>query len=32
MIRSRYPALMGLFETKYRVAFVGASGTWYVRR
>jgi hypothetical protein len=32
VIRSRYPAMMGLFETKYRVAFVGASGTWYVRR
>jgi hypothetical protein len=32
VIRSRYPAMMGLFETKYRVAFVGATGTWYVRR
>jgi hypothetical protein len=32
MIRSRYPAMMGLLQTKYRVAFVGDSGTWYVRR
>ncbi len=32
MIRSRYPAMMGLLQSKYEVAFVGASGTWYVRR
>jgi hypothetical protein len=31
-IRSRYPAMMGLLQSKYDVAFVGASGTWYVRR
>jgi hypothetical protein len=32
MIRSRYPALMSLLQSKYEVAFVGASGAWYVRR
>jgi hypothetical protein len=31
-IRSRYPVMMGLLQSKYEVAFVGASGTWYVRR
>ncbi len=29
-IRRRYPAIMELIESRYRVAFVGASGTWYV--
>jgi hypothetical protein len=32
MIRSRYAAMMVLLQSKYDVAFVGASGTWYVRR
>jgi hypothetical protein len=31
-IRSRYPAIMELIESKYTIAFVGASGTWYVVR
>jgi hypothetical protein len=29
-IRSRCPAIMELIESSYQVAFVGASGTWYV--
>jgi len=32
IIRQRYPAIMELIESRYKVAFVGASGTWYVRR
>jgi len=31
-IRSRYPAMLGLLQSKYRVAFAGGSGIWYVRR
>jgi hypothetical protein len=31
-IRRRYPAIMELIAARYEVAFVGASGTWYVRR
>jgi hypothetical protein len=31
-IRSRYPTIMDMIESRYRVAFVGASGTWYVLR
>jgi hypothetical protein len=30
LIRSRYPAMLEFIRTRYRVAFVGASGTWYV--
>jgi hypothetical protein len=32
LIRSRYPPMLRLIESRYDVAFVGASGTWYVRR
>jgi hypothetical protein len=32
MIHSRCPAIMELIDSRYKVAFVGASGTWYVRR
>lgn len=32
VIRSRHPALLEFVEAEYEVAFVGASGTWYVRR
>jgi hypothetical protein len=31
-IRRRNPAIMELIASRYKVAFVGASGTWYVRR
>jgi hypothetical protein len=31
-IRSRSPAIMELIASRYNVAFVGESGTWYVRR
>jgi hypothetical protein len=31
-IRRRCPAIMELIAARYEVAFVGASGTWYVRR
>jgi hypothetical protein len=31
-IRSQYPALMEFIESRYKVAFVGHSGTWYVLR
>ncbi len=30
VIRRRYPAIMQLIESQYKVAFLGASGTWYV--
>jgi hypothetical protein len=32
VIRSRYPAIMDFIESRYEVALVGASGTWYVLR
>lgn len=32
IIRVRDPALMEFIEARYEPAFVGASGTWYVRR
>jgi hypothetical protein len=32
IIRSRYPAIIEFIESRYKVAFVGASGTWYVLR
>jgi hypothetical protein len=32
IIRSHRPGIMELIESRYKVAFVGASGTWYVRR
>jgi len=32
VIRSDQPAIMGLIASKYKVAFVGASGTWYMLR
>jgi hypothetical protein len=31
-IRGRSPAIMDLIASRYNVAFVGESGTWYVRR
>ncbi len=31
-IRNRYPPVMSLVDSRYEVAFVGASGTWYVLR
>ena len=30
-VRSRSPGLMEWIESSYKVAFVGASGTWYLR-
>ena len=30
-VRSRSPGLMEWIESSYKVAFVGANGTWYVR-
>jgi hypothetical protein len=32
VIRSRFPAIMEWIESRYKVAFVGASGTCYVLR
>jgi hypothetical protein len=32
IIRSRFPAIMEWIESRYKVAFVGASGTYYVLR
>ncbi len=32
VIRNRFPAIMELIESRYKVAFVGASGTCYVLR
>ncbi len=32
VIRSHSPGIVELIESRYEVAFVGASGTWYVRR
>lgn len=32
IIRSRYPAIIQFIESRYRVAFIGESGTWYVLR
>ena len=32
LIRGRNPAIAELLESRYEVAFIGASGTWYVRR
>ena len=32
MIRDDYPPMMELIESRYDVAFVGATGTWYVVR
>jgi hypothetical protein len=32
LIRSRYPAIIEFIESRYELAFVGASGTWYVLR
>jgi hypothetical protein len=32
IIRSRHPVIMEFIESKYRVAFMGASGAWYVLR
>jgi hypothetical protein len=32
LIRSRYPPLMEFIRSRYRVSFVGASGTWYALR
>jgi hypothetical protein len=32
LIRSRHPSLMRFIRASYAVAFVGRSGTWYVRR
>jgi hypothetical protein len=32
IIRSRNPAIMELVDSRYKIAFVGASGTWYMRR
>jgi hypothetical protein len=31
-VRRRYPAIMNWIDATYTEAFVGASGTWYVRR
>jgi hypothetical protein len=31
-VRSRSPAIMDLIASRYKVAFVGGSGTWYVLR
>jgi hypothetical protein len=31
-IQRRYPAIIELILSRYNVAFVGAAGTWYVRR
>jgi len=30
IIRSRNPAILELVDSRYKVAFVGASDTWYV--
>ncbi len=32
LIRSHYPAIMEFIQSRYRVAFVGGSGTWYALR
>jgi hypothetical protein len=32
IIRSRYPAIIEFIESRYEVAFIGESGTWYVLR
>ena len=32
LIRSRHPDLMMFIRSRYKIAFVGASGTWYVLR
>jgi hypothetical protein len=32
VIRSSDPAILEFIRSRYEVAFVGASGTWYVRR
>ncbi len=32
IIRSRYPAIIAFIESRYEVAFIGESGTWYVLR
>jgi hypothetical protein len=32
IIRSRRPTIMDLTESRHKVAFVGASGIWYMRR
>jgi hypothetical protein len=32
LIRIRYTPIIGFIESKYELAFVGASGTWYVLR
>jgi hypothetical protein len=31
-IQRRYPAIIELILSRYKVAFVGSAGTWYVRR
>jgi hypothetical protein len=32
VIRRRYPAIMEFIESRYEVALLGATGTWYLRR
>jgi hypothetical protein len=32
LIRSRHPDLMMFIRSRYKIAFIGASGTWYVLR
>jgi hypothetical protein len=32
LIRSRHPDLMMFIRSRYKIAFIGASGTWYELR